>query len=515
MSEQDDNAALTVLSKDDVFMDQISEYLQIKIENIPRMQVAIAETVLFLEAKVPEINRIIHDVWAPLTKTDKILAFIGLIYEYTRKQFLVLVENVSELSNVIALEYETPWYPLMVAYVLIAQLLTIADDARRYFPPEQYSFTTYFPHKNDATFTAISLPAVVNGGFCVSARPVQQYSVYLMYGAMYIIKANLRNIDLEDEDSRNQWKDYLKALIRRSFVIVAEPGTDEVHDLKEFREALADHKGLFRATNDLIRRHSSSLTCFLCLLYFFEDYPAMPQPEVPFDDEQNTNLIRIYKDICEQSRILISRTDERMHLAKMIHNHTILIGQRAVFVEDRTTQEPKPYSITSMTVMPQVQITNKKLVNTMAVMDVIDRIGLTIMDNIYFRIVTTSEQVMMNMLMLHGMEAIMDVLDERKYSFMYDFFVHEPFFFTHKNEMISRKYPIVFLIQDVFHVFASGCRYKCDNLTHAILIWARIFEREFKGIYNATNMMPVLKRLLVLDKSEQVDNGWINELIGI
>lgn len=516
MEEEQQQQQVACLEKDDVFMTHVISYIEEMGTNVRRLPSAIAESVMYVESRVPEINRIIHDVWAKVpsdVNCDKILRFIAAVSEYARKQFLVLVENVSELSNVVALEYETPWYPMMLPYVLISQLLTIADDSRAYIS-HKYTIQTYFADKKDLSVTAVALPAVMNNGFCISTRPVQEYSVCMVFSAMCLISANMRNIDLETENSREQWKAYVKALVRRSFSLIAAPGDIKTHDLAEFRTKLVEYEGLYVANNDIIRRMASALTRFMALIYFFEDYPAMLQPAEPFDDENNSSLNKIYDDICEQSRILYSRTNERMFLTKHIHAHIVKIGDRDAFTEMRNTQDPKPYSVVSMCVEPNIQMANIRLCNSMKIMEKITEIGLTVMDPIYFKIVTTSEQVLVNMLMLHGMEAIMDVLDE-KVSFVDEFFVREPLFFTHKNTMVSVSYPVIFLLQDMFHVICNGNRYKCDNLTHAILVWARLFEREFKCIYKSKSILPAIQKLLVLKNTSVNDNEWGSELIGM
>lgn len=500
---------MQVISEKDTMIKELMARMQDLTKEPPRFPTGVAEMIELFNKYIPFIYQYIHKDLALLGNRRGIYELIKIMYEFVGTQFFSLIHHIHPMSVNIAMEYESPWSPIMAGWVFLAEIATVADDGLEYMN-DFAKIETLIPSKNSLNLRATLLPAVANSGFCISDKPIGQYTAYNMMCALRLISISLRDVDFDNPE----WKRYLLALTRRSFCLIAEPHPAVVLDLAEFRETLDD--GQYKCNSHFIRRIVEYLSRFMHIVEFYEEYVG----EYIVDEEIDPNG-KLKAEILKGSKDLIKMGKERMILGAEFEQNVVTIGQRAKFTQIRGTEDPKPQSVIIMTELGSVQQCYSQLVEFMNVPAFMEKVGdMDHFDKDYFVRVTTGEHIVAHLLKMHAVDLIFDMLDERfiegesrKVSFRGDFVIYESFFFNFKDQMVNSLYPVIFILQNRFHVFYGGHRFPCKTFEYAVWTWAFLFKTEVDGIFHNGSIMSVLDKILDIAPQFDETDYWQNKQV--
>lgn len=270
--------------------------------------------------------------------------------------------NVAEMWTAVPMQREPAWTLLMCVFSNNAALVTIWRSCCD-------CMELALPNAWDCKSPATKDKYLLMKGLCVSDSAIEKYTTTILLDAIALLATYWHRLD-----PCERLVNYVLRLYHRACIIVAQPGTDRVHDDEDFRKDIGQSKKgnkMHSANSRLLRTLSGQLTRMLGNLYFVTERESTWARVLLRSKTKGRGGIDIedfvprYRQFMRGRAALVANVgDGRAFVSKHFYRLAVTFGDIEEFMEQRDTEVPDPQSVMMITKSPEAQQAWSKLAQT-------------------------------------------------------------------------------------------------------------------------------------------------------
>jgi hypothetical protein len=403
----------------------------------------------------------------------------------------LMCQSLAMLTKYVSLEKGGTWSTGMGVFVLMANLVVVAEDAW----PMHRGAGAVHPWRLDAPAT--TLDEMLLAEVCVSDAPVRSYPVSAVVDAHTLLALRWHRIPRSAALRR-----YVLALIHRACILAAHPGAERAFDVPRLVEPCETGTGLWQLNAKGVCLVTQPLVRMLYAIDYELVCPVAPAPAPP-DDARVENVRRYLA--AEGKRMGLDMGFRRAAFARLF-DATVLYGDMERFRTQRGIEEVRPLSAT-MAVRDYVQRPYAAMRTSICVDLVAARPDerepgyadrWTRAEHFYAVIVKTMllDGPLRDVDLPARIAAARGETPAEGLEFSRDYVVFEQFDVASRPRIAATRDAVLVTLHARLHVVVRGTLIRCVSVEHAFVVWALAVLNTCAGRIGSHSIGPALAAIL-------------------
>jgi len=469
-------------------------HLRKLINEPPRTTAQMIEMAQALTRDIPQLHKMV-DAMCAEDRREMVEATAQVLWRAIQMIARMSSHNVGEMWTPVPMKNEPAWTLLMCVFVNNAGLVTVWRSCCDYLQAA-------LPPQWDGSHAATDDQYLLMKGVCVSDMPIEKYSTTTTLDAIALLATYWHKLDPCD-----RLMGYVTRLYHRACLIVAQPGTERVHDDEDYRarvNALEAQVPVYRANSRLVRTLGGQITRIFGIVQFILERDStwartlLGSRSRSRGGIKSAEFVKQYREfMCGRAALVANLGDGRAFVSKHFYRLIVTFGDIEEFMEQRDMEVPDPQSVMMVTKSPEAQQAWSRLSQTI----LLDKIpGVMHEEDVdYFDRFAFAQHVFCLIMKLYIFDLSLKhfgfSVRDRHLIWEIDLPASIPLILMESGPFFVQMFG---MINVVYH----GKIYRCTCTEEAIAMWAYIVLHLYNGRIDHCDIHEPLRELLYGDAAE-------------